>query len=376
MRKPKVLILTANYGNGHLQVAHTLYERFLLHDRADVSVRNIYQETNPRLNEWTRKLYLKSFTKSGKYLYRPFYYSSQEIIKRQNILLFPYGYSTLNKVIAEEQPDVIINTYPSYAVEYFSQKTNKMIPAYTVMTDYCLHHAWIQPSIEKYYVATGELQRKLVNIGVDKRKIAVTGIPVGKQFEDRLSRLTLLNKYQLNPSLKTVLIVAGAYGVSKEIKQICEKLQKNVNLQILVVCGKNEQLFHQLQEKYQEGHNIRLFKYVTNMAELLTMATCVITKPGGIILSEAVAKNVPVVLLGATPGQERENALFFLRNGAALFCEKPGQIVEETEKLLQDDKRLMKMSSSLEKIRVPRATETIIDDILDSYFWKTKQATH
>lgn len=66
MRKPKVLILTANYGNGHLQVAHTLYERFLLHDRADVSVRNIYQETNPRLNEWTRKLYLKSFTKSGK----------------------------------------------------------------------------------------------------------------------------------------------------------------------------------------------------------------------------------------------------------------------------------------------------------------------
>ncbi|WP_413357189.1 glycosyltransferase [Robertmurraya sp. 2P01SA] len=368
-----MLILTANYGNGHIQVARALQERFALNDRADVSVRNIYQETNPRLNEWTRKLYLKSFTKSGKHLYRLFYYSSQEITKRQNILLFPYGYSTLNKIIEEEQPDAIINTYPSYAVEYFSKKTNKMIPTFTVVTDYCLHHAWIQPSIEKYYVATKHLQTILENNGVERNKIAITGIPVGKQFEESLSRSFLFNKYQLNPNLKTVLIVAGAYGVSKEIKYICEELQKNKNLQILVVCGKNEQLFTQLQEKYQLENNIRLFKYVTNMEELFDVATCVITKPGGIILSEATVKKVPIVLLGATPGQEKENALYFQNVGAAIFCEKWGQIAEEAQYLVMNEERLKKMKSSLAEISVPDAAKTIVQDVLDSYFWKKEK---
>lgn len=373
MRKPKVLILTANYGNGHLQVAHALQERFALKDRADVSVRNIYQETNPRLNEWTRKLYLKSFTKSGKHLYRLFYYSSQEITKRPNILLFPYGYSTLNKIVEEEQPDAIINTYPSYAVEYFSKKTNKMIPTFTVVTDYCLHHAWIQPSIEKYYVATQHLQTILTNNGVERRKIAITGIPVGKQFEESLSRPFLFNKYQLNPHLKTVLIVAGAYGVSKEIKYICEELQQNKHLQVLVVCGKNEQLYAQLREKYQLESNVRLFKYVTNMDELFDVATCVITKPGGIILSEATVKNVPIVLLGATPGQEKENALFFQNAGAAIFCEKWGQIAEETENLVMNEERLKEMKSSLAEIAVPDAANTIVEDVLDCYLWKKEK---
>lgn len=372
MRKPKILILTANYGNGHLQVARALQERFSFAN-SDVSVRNMYLEKNPRLNEWTRKLYLKSFTKGGKHLYRLFYYSSQEITKRQNLMIFPYGYSTLQKMIEEEQPDAIINTYPSYAVEYFLTKTNHAIPTYSVVTDYCLHHAWIQPSIAKYYVATQHLKNLLINHDIDTNKIAVTGIPVEKQFDFSHSRQALLDKYQLDGNLKTVLIVAGAYGVSKEIKYICEELRQEKGLQILVVCGKNQQLFNQLETKYQEDKQFRVFGYVTQMAELFELATCVITKPGGIILSEAIVKNVPIVLLGATPGQERENALFFQSHGAAIFCEKWEQLVVETQNLVMDDERLKEMKVAVAKLQVPQAAGEIVSDVLDAYYWREQQ---
>ncbi|WP_449619719.1 MGDG synthase family glycosyltransferase [Robertmurraya sp. Marseille-Q9965] len=372
MKKPKILILTANYGNGHLQVARALQERFL-NARADVSVRNIYLEASPRINEWTRKLYLKSFTKGGKHLYRLFYYSSQEITKRQNLLLFPYGYATLQKIIEEEQPDAIINTYPSHAVEYFLTKTNNRLPTYTIVTDYCLHHAWIQPSIVKYYVATQHLKNLLIKHDMDTNKIAVTGIPVESQFEHTYSQQALLDKYQLDGNLKTVLIVAGAYGVSKEIKYICEKLRRVKGLQILVVCGKNQRLFNQLETKYQEEKRILIFGYVDQMAELFELATCVITKPGGIILSESVVKNVPIVLLGATPGQERENALFFQSHGAAIFCEKWEQLVAETQNLVMDDERLREMKAAVAKLHVPRAAGEIVTDVLEAYYWHEQQ---
>lgn len=373
MKKPKILILTANYGNGHLQVARALQERFL-NANADVSVRNIYLEASPCINEWTRKLYLKSFTKGGKHLYRLFYYSSQEITKRQNLLMFPYGYATLRKIIEEEQPDAIINTYPSHAVEYFLTKTNNRLPTYTIVTDYCLHHAWIQPSIAKYYVATQHLKNLLINRNIDTNKIAVTGIPVEKQFEHSYSRQTLIDKYQLDPNLKTVLIVAGAYGVSKEIKYICEQLRQEKGLQILVVCGKNQQLFNQLETKYQEEKQIRIFGYVTQMAEMFELATCVITKPGGIILSEAVVKNVPIVLLGATPGQERENALYFQRQGAAIFCDKWEQLVSETINLVSDDEKLKEMKAAVAKLFVPQAAGKIVTDVLKAHYWQETQS--
>lgn len=69
---PKILILTTNYGNGHLQVARAIMEQFILAGHTNVVIRDVYQETNPRIHEWTKKLYLKSYTKKGKQLYRLF----------------------------------------------------------------------------------------------------------------------------------------------------------------------------------------------------------------------------------------------------------------------------------------------------------------
>ncbi len=370
--KPKVLILTTNYGNGHLQVARALEEQMKAEKNADVVVRDLYQETNPRLHEWTQKLYLRSYTKSGRQLYRLFYYSSQQFSKRQKI--FSYGYSKLSKIIAEEKPDAIINTFPTSAVPHYLMKTNTDIPTYNVITDYCLHYSWVHPTIAKYYVATQQLKSRLIANGIDPNKIAITGIPIQNQFEKTYYRQTLFNKYQLKPHLKTILIVAGAYGVSKEMKDICESLKRDDRLQILIVCGKNKQLYEQLLMKFQHEKHIRIFGYVTEMAELFELATCIVTKPGGIILSEATAKNVPIVLPRATPGQEKENALFFQSQGAAILHEKWERLVEETRQLINDEAKLKQMKASIANIYVPHATKSIIDDVLKTYYLETVQS--
>ncbi|MEH7802399.1 diglucosyl diacylglycerol synthase, partial [Bacillus pumilus] len=69
----KILILTANYGNGHMQVAKTLYDECKSQGFEHVVVSNLYQESNPIVSEVTQYLYLKSFS-IGKQFYRLFYY--------------------------------------------------------------------------------------------------------------------------------------------------------------------------------------------------------------------------------------------------------------------------------------------------------------
>ncbi|MEH7663359.1 diglucosyl diacylglycerol synthase, partial [Bacillus velezensis] len=76
----KVLILTANYGNGHVQVAKTLYEQ-CLRLGLDVTVSNLYQESNPIVSEVTQYLYLKSFS-IGKQFYLLFYYGVDKIYNK------------------------------------------------------------------------------------------------------------------------------------------------------------------------------------------------------------------------------------------------------------------------------------------------------
>lgn len=375
MKKPKIVILTTNYGNGHLQVARALEEQFAFKRNVDVVVRDIYKNTNPRLHELTKKLYLKSYTRGGGHLYRLFYYGSQEISKRKHTPIFPYGYSELKKIIAEEQPDAIINTFPTHTVPYYLMKTKKAITTYNVVTDYCIHHAWIHPRIDKYFVATKQLQAQLMDSGVNKNKIVISGIPVLQQFEQSYTCQTLLNKYQLNPNLKTILIIAGAYGVSKEMKYVCDYLKEDERLQVLIVCGKNKQLYNQLQMKYQGEKHIRIFGYVTHMAELLQLATCVITKPGGITLTEAVVKNVPIILPRATPGQEKENAVFFESLGAAILSGKLEHLVEETRHLVYDEEKLKQMKEALANIYVPHAAETVIHDVLGTFNWEQDQHT-
>ncbi len=361
---PKIIILTSNYGNGHVQVAKSLAQEFLLNGNTNVTIRDLFYETSPMIHEWTKKIYLKSYTKGGRQMYRLWYYSSKEITKRKNLKILSYGFSKLSKMIEQEKPDVIFNTFPSFAVPFHRNRTNEIIPTYNIITDYCLHDSWIHPNIDKYYVASSKLKHELLKKGVDSSSILVSGIPVDRSFEEKLHLPSLYQKYHLHPTKKTVLIVAGAYGVSNEMQEICDGLKDDPNLQLIIVCGKNQELLHQLQIKYRTFTHIHVFGYVTEMAELLNVATCVITKPGGVILSEALATNTPILLPKATPGQERENALFFQESGGAIWNEKVSQLIVDTKNLLNNEARLTKMKNSLAKLHVPQSTRAIVTDVL------------
>ncbi|KML12919.1 diacylglycerol glucosyltransferase [Bacillus safensis] len=362
----KILILTANYGNGHMQVAKTLYDECKSQGFEHVVVSNLYQESNPIVSEVTQYLYLKSFS-IGKQFYRLFYYGVDKIYnKRKFNIYLKMGNKRLDELIQLHNPDIIIITFPMIVVPEYRNKTGKVIPTFNVMTDFCLHKIWVHENIDRYYVATDYVKQKLVEIGTHPSDVKVTGIPIRPQFEADVPKSMIYKKYGLSSDKKVLLIMAGAHGVLKNVKELCEALLLDSEVQIVVVCGKNAALKQSLSD-LEKAHpdQLKALGYVEQIDELFRVTDCMITKPGGITLTEATAIGVPVILYKPVPGQEKENALFFEDYGAAIVINRHEDILESVTNLLQDEEKLETMKQNMKKLHLKQSSQTILEDIVE-----------
>ncbi|UUH72608.1 diglucosyl diacylglycerol synthase [Bacillus altitudinis] len=355
----KILILTANYGNGHMQVAKTLYDECKSQGFEHVIVSNLYQESNPIVSEVTQYLYLKSFS-IGKQFYRLFYYGVDKIYnKRKFNIYLKMGNKRLDELIQLHNPDIIIITFPMIVVPEYRNKTGKVIPTFNVMTDFCLHKIWVHENIDRYYVATDYVKQKLVD-----QSAHVQSVP--RKVPSNLTKSIIYKKYGLSSDKKVLLIMAGAHGVLKNVKELCEALLLDSEVQIVVVCGKNAALKQSLSELEQAHPNqLKALGYVEQIDELFRVTDCMITKPGGITLTEATAIGVPVILYKPVPGQEKENALFFEDYGAAIVINRHEDILESVTNLLQDEEKLESMKQNIKKLHLKQSSQIILEDIVE-----------
>jgi processive 1,2-diacylglycerol beta-glucosyltransferase len=240
------------------------------------------------------------------------------------------------------------------------------IPTFNVLTDFCLHRVWVHKNIDKYYVSCDDVKEKLTMLNIHPALVKVTGIPIRPQFEEKMETIDLYKKYNLDPNKKTLLIATGAHGVLKNVKDLCESFFTRDDMQIVVVCGNNQSLKDELEPlQYIHPDRIKVFGYVERIDELFRICSCMITKPGGITLSEAAALKVPLILYKPVPGQERENADLFAAKGAAVVINKLEKVQETVNDLFNHPEKMEKMKMSIAELYRPNAADTILQDILN-----------
>lgn len=366
-KDPKILILTGSYGNGHLRVSKTLKDTFLKLGFKHIVESDLYLDAHPIITKASKYLYIKSFT-YGHWLYGMLYYGGNRQKKYfQSDFMNHYGMKKLIYLVETLKPDIIVNTFPMLVVPEFIKKTGIQIPVVNVLTDYGLHKNWIHEEVDKYYVATENLKFDILDIGIPSDKIKVTGIPIDPNFEGAKDRGLLFESYHLDMNKPVILISAGAYGVLKDTEDTINRLLNDTQNQIIVVCGKNIELKKKLTEKFIEGENVLILGYTNKIYDLMKMATVMVTKPGGITLSEALAVQVPLLLYKSVPGQERENALYFVRNGAAIIVEHLDELMENISKIIQNENIQLNMKRNMKKLHNANASEVICKDIITMF---------
>src|SRR4030095_10370088 len=103
----------------------------------------------------------------------------------------------------------------------------------------------------------------------------------------------------------------------------CNGLLEDANVQVALVCGRNHLLKDTTEKQFQAHHGasrLHVYGFIEPIHELMALADCLITKPGGVTLSEAIAAGLPIFIYRPVPGQEKQNALYLQSKGAAILA--------------------------------------------------------
>jgi processive 1,2-diacylglycerol beta-glucosyltransferase len=263
------------------------------------------------------------------------------------------------------QPDVVLTTHfliPQLLRQEHPYPWLRRIPIECVVTDYDVHRFWISDNISRYYVAHEELAERLAAQGVPASRIVVSGIPVHPVFLMPVSEALVRQKLNLDPVKPVLLVLAGGLGLPALEKSVRELFRLSRPVQIVTVAGKNEALRERLNRLTPPAH-IRLVNqgYVRNMHELLSISDLVITKPGGLTVSECLATRRPMLLYAPIPGQEEKNADFALRHQIALRARVPQDLPSLAERVLGDPLAQLRFQAALSACAHPDAAFRIAD---------------
>lgn len=336
----RLLVLSASYGEGHQQAAFAVRDALAtLSPQTDVQIVDYMKSVHPKLDSFVRYCYLKS-VRFAPALYGWFYKGTSQIpasslIQRQ---LNSLGIDEMADTLRQFQPDVVLSTFPTPAgvVSYLKQQGRTAVPSATVITDHAIHSQWIHPLTDMYYVGSEYVRKGLIARGTSPDCIEATGIPVRPVFLQEFDKDALRRKYNLNPELPTVLVMGGAYGVMGDIIQLCEELfTYPLPIQVIVVAGRNQRMKAQLEEILPQATNpVWVYGFVSEIYELMAIADLMLTKAGGLTISEALALQLPMLLYRPIPGQEVQNAKFLVRSGVATLARNRRQVSEHLHDLL------------------------------------------
>jgi processive 1,2-diacylglycerol beta-glucosyltransferase len=280
-----------------------------------------------------------------------------------NKLFHAIGRRKMKEIVDRLQPHAVIHTFPYLAMSELSGSGKAAVPTYTVLTDYVLHSRWIHPDTDGYFVATEQLKQSLMDAGIQESRIAVSGIPIRESFAKPQENKALRTQYGLDPDRHYVLLSAGAYGVLGHVRQMVQGVLKDTDFDSLLVCGKNRKLQAQMEKAYSDAR-IRVMGYVEHMEELMAVSSCLLTKAGGITLTEAISLSLPVIVYRPLPGQEQGNADVLSEHGALRIANNVEQLTEQL-KMIQQEAARKRMSRAMKTVYRPHAAEKIVSDVLE-----------
>lgn len=393
----KVLILSASTGGGHMTASAAVKSYILSKERdAKVEIVDTLEYISPLLNKTITEGYVYLATKTPK-VYGNIYRSANKDRMLNSVLSGFNGLfgKALLPLLAEFNPDVIITTHPfsTEMVSDLKQLGKVKVPLLCIMTDYAPHKTWINPGVDSYVVSNEGMVDVMVQMGAPRELIHPYGIPVDGAFYTKKDRAAIITEMGLNPNIPTILIMAGSFGVTNILRIYHNIIKIDLDFQIIVITGRNQRLydaFYKKLQKQNESKPPRKVKIRENGSEVKTVnlkekprkptkllfftkevykymqiSDLIITKPGGLTVSEALACNLPMAIFDAIPGQEEENADFLIDNNMAVRIQKGSSCADTIYNLLANREQLEKMKQSCQTFDKSQSSENIYQEILN-----------
>lgn len=269
------------------------------------------------------------------------------------------------KYLKEFKPDVVLCTHylPVEILGKAAEKWEGKMPFVTsVVTDFEAHALWMGEAVNLYSVAAEETKARLVARGASAENVIVTGIPISAKFSTKLDATEIRKRLGLRDDLPTLLVLGGGFGMGPVAEILGQLNHVKHAFQTIVVAGRNEELRREL-SIMDHKHPTHVYGFVTNMNELMTLSDLIISKPGGLTTSEALAIGRPLFILNPIPGQEAANSDFLLEHGAAAKANRIEDLPFRISQLL-GSKKIAEMSIAAKALGHPDSAKEVCRNVL------------
>lgn len=360
--RKRVLILTADAGFGHRSAANAVADAIheLYGDLCETSIVNpledrrapfFLRDSGADYDKMVRRLpelYKFGFDASDAAV--PAVIAEQALI----VLLF----EVMRDLIRGARPDVIVSTYPLYQAALRAVMTvlRLQIPILVAITDLVtVHRLWFSNSVDLCLVPTEQVRDLALNYGLRPDQVQVTGIPIYPAVaREKRGKLELRRALGWQENMITALAV-GSRRVDRLIDSLNVINHFGVPIQLAVAAGRDQNLYRELQEI--EWHvPVKLYEYANNVPEMMKAADFLVSKAGGLIVTESLACGLPLLLIDVLPGQETGNADYVVQNGAGSLALSPVEVLETLYHWTMNDAlNLQHMAQNAQQLGKPNA---------------------
>lgn len=356
----KALILTTSTGQGHNQAADSITASFKNFGYETVKYDFLYKGS-----KFLSDLIVRGYEISASrfpYIYGFFYKLTDT--KFTNMLLkiiFFFTKKKLFKLINDTKPDIIVATHAlSISIVTSFKKQGLNIPYILIVTDFKAHCTYISNSVDAYITGSDYTRQSLINKGINSDKIYPIGIPINKIFYNKNNTVKNLNDDYFN-----LLLMSGSLGLNT-ISLVLKELLKNTHkLRITVVCGKNKKLEKSLNDYCSKNSfnnkKLHILGFTKDIPTLMDYCDVIISKPGGLTVTESIVKNIPLIIPFVIPGQETENKDFLVQSGYSIYVEDLSKINNTVDYLINNPYKLHDLKNKLKS----QASKYSLDEIVN-----------
>lgn len=361
--KKTIVIVSASTGYGHNQVAGALKLEFEEKGYKAVIVEPL-KEVSKSLDMLVSDGYKILATLMPKMYGTIYKISNNETMNRPVAKIFIKALTDkIEEIVNFENASMIISTHPLLVDVISSLKGDGIIdiPFLSIVTDFLPHQSYISDNVDAYLVGSSYTKNGIVARGISPDKVYCYGIPIKRIFREDVVT-------EKKEDIFTILLMGGSMGVSSIKKALKNLLNIEDKLKIIVVCGNNDTLKNSIDEKYSEyipNKYIEILGFTDKIPELMELSDVIITKPGGLTVTEALTKNIPMIIPYFIPGQEEENAEVLVNAGAAIKVDSVKELDEVVGVLMNDPSKIKWLKQNMKEMSKDHSIEKTINLCLE-----------
>ncbi len=372
---PRVIFVTAGVGAGHNQAARALEAGL---KAADPAIATDWVEVLDYAPRLFRLLYAGGYAMAVTRFPRLYGWgfrrsdrpvgSRRPLSERVRLGLERRAIRGFTAWLADQQPALVVHTHfltPPAVAGRIAAGAEGLVQM-VVVTDYYVHRYWYAEHVDHYFVATRGGRDRLAGFGVSSERITVSGIPVHPKWTAPFDAEAARRAWKLPADRPLVIVSGGALftvgPIDAMVARMCREMPEAI---IAVLAGTDKDLLARLGRRAEAGGDcpqLRPIGFTDRVHELSKLAALIVSKPGGMTVTESLTAGTPMLLLHPVPGQETYNAAYLARGRAAVVAAPDEDVPVKAAALIHDPARLQALRDGARALVRP-ARETIVEHI-------------